>query len=385
MFNGLMKNKFKIRWIYILTPIVIFYMFSTHLYFSSSEYYLWHLQNSIYLIFVIVSEQIIEDNPENVILLIVSILITNIVTIILTLNALLIDQNYARILSRSNDITREISKSGVGGYGIVYSNVALLPLYFAYLKKIFDSKKRNYYLIILLATNIIFASLLIIKAQYALALLSFALLILFIIIANINYIYRILLLNLFILAIGIAVYYNSDNDYLIFSKVFEGTRYEQKIDAIKGIIYEDETSKSLGPRLDRYILSAETFISNPLTGSLTFDSDIIGMHSDFLDKFAQWGIAVGLLFLLLVLYLPIKLYSFTSKKESKEFLLFMLVIIFIGLFNTMPMHLSLSLILSSCYVSYFRLNSFQHHHIHQKRLILRNRYPFKVVGEDAHS
>lgn len=368
------NNKLKIRWIYIFIPIVIVYMFSTHLYFSTNQYCFWHLQNAIYLIFVIVSKQIIEDNPKSIMVLIVTILVTNIITVFLTLHALQIDQNTARAFSRSNDISREISESGIGGYGLVYSNLALFPLFFAYLKKLIVRKDKNIYLIALLLVNIIFASLLLIKAQYTLALLMAALLIFFIIIANVKYKYFILLIYLFILAIGLNSYFNADSDYIIFTNILEGTRYEEKINTLINIIFENNTSKSFGPRLDRYILSAETFISYPLIGSLAFDPDIIGMHSDFLDKFAQWGIGVGTLILFLILYLPINIYSYTSKtkNENKEFLLFVVVIIFIGLFNTIPMQLSISLVLSACYVSYFRLNAFPYYK-YQKRLTLLNR------------
>ena len=67
------------------------------------------------------------DKSKNTKLIILVILITNLLTMLITLKALTMDYSVARLLSKSNKYTMELAGLGIGGYGLVYSNLALFP------------------------------------------------------------------------------------------------------------------------------------------------------------------------------------------------------------------------------------------------------------------
>jgi hypothetical protein len=89
-----------------------------------------------------------------------------------------------------------------------------------------------------------------------------------------------------------------------------GTEYDAKLRDIRDSLEGGRNIGAVDARAERYTRSFKLFLENPVIGTLTFDD--VGKHSAVLDRFAQYGFGIGLLFLALLAYMPIRMIRSSS-------------------------------------------------------------------------
>ncbi len=344
----LKKRNYVIKKTTLFVTIILIFMSLTNLYFSPSEYALRHLHFSVFMIFIVVSIQLLESKITTAKLIVTIVFIANIITLVLTIKGLVSDHNIARHLSKSNEYSQELASSGYGGYGVIYANLIMLPILFMFLNLLLETSKKPLLMIILCVSNIILTILLLIKAQYTIALLTASIIIFSLFFKFLKK--HIFLFITFIVVLVVFVMSSPVTSALeSFSEIFKGTRYQSKI--IDVVAATSGTNDSEGPvrsRSEKYLVSITTTIENPILGVLGFGNDI-GHHSDIIDKFAQWGIIVGMLIMYILIYFPFRLYKLLGTKYKLEVSLVIFALFVVGGFNTIPMEASVPFVLLSCF------------------------------------
>jgi hypothetical protein len=223
-----------------------------------------------------------------------------------------VDARAMRMLVRSTEETAEFIEMGIGGYGMAYAAVLLLPVL-----TILSLKPRLIQLLdppkILLSIPYLpqmivwytatMCVLLILSSQFTTALLAAVFSVITLVALWQVSIPRIALLIL------IAVSFFAFGETLILAilkaltPLAEGTNYALKLHDIISTIEFDAASGSAEERTDRYYRSIELFLEYPLTGVLYYSD--LGKHSTILDAFARWGVLFGGILTYLVFFLPI--------------------------------------------------------------------------------
>lgn len=221
-----------------------------------------------------------------------------------------IDSQVSRVISRSSVASRELVEQGIGGFWYVYAVVLCVP-FLAQLAlrrsmPVWSSeprwKRRAKRLLIL--GNLILAVLLVLQAQYAIALLLSLLAIACVLLVRSRHpqLFAISILLVCLLGVTAVVSINPVLNYL--EGVAAGTTYSTKVRDVRLSLNEEQSTGTVTNRAVRYAKSLRTFSENPVTGSLTRDQ--IGKHSAIIDRFAQFGFVVGFMFLALMAYLPLR-------------------------------------------------------------------------------
>lgn len=236
----------------------------------------------------------------------------------LTLKALdSIGSNVARTVVRSSDEAKELVSQGVGGYGLVYSSVLLLPiligLFFHLISirhrvkdKNIETKKFYFYLFVV-SLNIVLTSLLVIKAGYTIAISTsfFAILIIFMM-KSFSYI-RVILFAL--VAILYFIFQKELISYIANTLLFltDSPIYTKKINDVVFSLASDNASGTVNDRVTLYSKSVDTFLENPIFGTMSYKD--VGGHSFVLDNYARWGLFFGSLLLYFIIFIPVKFLS----------------------------------------------------------------------------
>ena len=218
--------------------------------------------------------------------------------------------NVARTISRSSDIARELTEEGVGGYAFVYAVLLCLP-FVLYLSA---ARRRIHWLsgtrrlrrlgITLLVANAVLCALVLVRAGFSIALFLavFAAGVLFLIRSR-----RVLQFGTGVVVAALLAVMAVVMMEPILSQVQDlatGTEYEAKIADIRHSLEEGDSVGTLEGRNERYLRSVRLFFEHPIVGTLRFDD--IGKHSAILDRFAQYGLAAGVLFTVLLVYVPVR-------------------------------------------------------------------------------
>lgn len=192
------------------------------------------------------------------------------------------------------------TSKGVGGYGLVYSTVLLALILLSLLRvRVLDNKK---YLYILGLTVLCYF--LVIMSGFFIGLIALFLgttIVLFpkrFNITNVNF-----YLFVFITIIGLILICNllpsaAENVFVL---------YEQKLLDTQILLQEGDIYGSVEGRMDVYLISIETFLRNPLFGSVFSDKALFGNHSLIFDIFSLYGIGIGILLIYILFSFPIKL------------------------------------------------------------------------------
>ncbi len=320
--------------------IVMSYIWFVNAYFSINDFKLRHLHYSIFLIISAFSYQLITSNTKNYRLLIYIILSLNIITNVLTIIGLSEDMNISRHLSKSNEFSKELSQKGYAGYGLVYMNVILFPLQIIYLKAKFKYTKSKKSLLLILI-SIVTSAVLIVKAQYSIALVVFF--------GYVTYIsfntFKSKLIRFLTVMLGVFVVLLSFNLQFLYSLV-EGTRYSAKFDDLFLILHGIQPSDVVGSRTNAYTKSLYSFYDNIILGTFSFDN--LGKHSDILDKFAQYGIFMGFILLHYIFKTPLKIYNSIKYEYKPELVSFLMALLVIATLNTITLEFSIAILFGAC-------------------------------------
>jgi hypothetical protein len=218
----------------------------------------------------------------------------------------------ARTISRSSDEARALAAQGVGGYGFVHTVLLCLPFlaWFATRPRstavmVGARSWRKRGIVVLLVLNFLLGYLLLLRAGYTIGLVlaafAFCLVLLVRTRGGLRLAISLVLSATLVVLAAFALRPALDG----LQAVATGTEYSAKVRDVRRSLDEDQSTGTVGDRAERYQRSARLAMENPVLGTLTFDD--VGKHSAVLDRFAQYGFAIGSLFLLLLAYLPWRL------------------------------------------------------------------------------
>ena len=202
------------------------------------------------------------------------------------------DPTIARLIVRNDEEIYIYMRRGVGGYGLVYSQVCIFPALLAWT---FKSVKKNLFGFIVGAVWLVSYFSFIPNSGYS--------------IANAVTVIGILLLLFYrrrsaVLAFGISIlliaaavwaigYIDGFREWLL--RIFDGTKVAVKVEDIYTSIMSPDMADSISSRILRYRASLESiFVRYPVIGGLWRGG--AGGHSALLDMFAQYGLFGGYMF-----------------------------------------------------------------------------------------
>tara|TARA_R110002051_G_scaffold265495_4_gene325341 strand:+ start:3924 stop:5033 length:1110 start_codon:yes stop_codon:yes gene_type:complete len=322
--------------VYLLTLLFIIITFIINYISSDKAYIIRHLQLYVFLSLIYLSTIVLYlsiEKKKNIILI---ILIFNLIALIGTYFGLLIDGHASRALSKSGDGAIDLTEQGIGGYGTIYSNVVLIPVLFYLKTKIISSRFK-----IIIWLNIIIAIIVIIKANYLIAVLLIILQFLAFLFTRTKGINKVFL---FVSVFFGILFIVSNVDYIenATRELVEGTTYAIKHrDFFNQLNGQESEYGSISSRAERYQRSFKMIFINPITGVLSYDD--IGKHSNILDQLAQYGIVFFSLFIYLLINLPMQIMK--REIEKKHIIIFITTLLLLGLLNNYPLHIGIAYIL----------------------------------------
>ena len=220
-----------------------------------------------------------------------------------------ISGDVARTVVRSSVEARELSERGVGGYGLVYAVVLGLPfiatmaLRKGALSQVSGVPWKRRTARALVWVNFILAVLLVLNAGYSIAVILAAFALISLVLVRSRRTLPMLISICLSSLLALVALVSISPMLRGLEGVAEGTEYAAKLADIRTSLEEGDSTGTVEGRAERYARSMSLFLENPILGTLTFDD--VGKHSAILDRFAQYGFVVGLVFLLLLLYVPI--------------------------------------------------------------------------------
>lgn len=248
----------------------------------------------------------------------------------ITWRALLVDDHIMRYLVRNDTSFYSYMRQGVGGYGLIYSQVCIFPSVLSWIK---SSVKKNRICMFIGSVWLISYMGIVINASYSIAILSTCISIYIIFFNRSRKPYKMILIITIFLIIGVysLVRFESFRDVII--EFFNSQTIENKINDLLLSFTNEEVEGSFLARYSRYKSSCITFLSYPITGGLWWEGS--GGHSAILDMFARFGIVGGIVSYKMLTRVP---YMYISR--TKNFYVFntciatYVSIIFVGVLNS---------------------------------------------------
>lgn len=320
---------------------IVFLIFSTFIinYVASDiSFTLRHLQLYIILIVISFIPTLKKYNSKEKYFLLYILLILNLFSLVTTFMGLIDNSHAARSFSKSNEIAKEISDQGIGGYGFIYFNVTIIPVL------IFLKRKLNARFVKLLSNlNLILILLVAFYSNFLIAILITITIILYLTYYHTNKKlfslgFLLIIFSLFILTSNLEKF-----EKLTYAFV-EGTSLQLKHNDIFGAIKgQGIIEGTINLRYERYERSFKMMFINPIIGVMKFDD--VGKHSNIIDFTAQFGFLFSYLLIKILFDVPLKIKKLINKNEKKFIDCFILSVLLLGLLNNYPMQLSVSFIL----------------------------------------
>jgi hypothetical protein len=217
----------------------------------------------------------------------------------LTIHEQSVTSNISRILTRSGELERSYQERGVGGYGLVYTVLPLVPVLLGVL---WHRVIRGVLPWLLVLINFLLGVALVIRAGFSIAIILLVLsclAVLFVDRANFGSPVKITATCFLLLVTSFSLPAIAGS----LREVATGTSYETKIRDVVLSMAADEAVGTVEDRAERYSRSFFLLIENPVLGTGSFAD--VGKHSAILDRYAQFGVFFGSLFAYPVLYFPI--------------------------------------------------------------------------------
>ena len=214
-----------------------------------------------------------------------------------TATALSEDAAIARMLVRDTEELYAYFRRGVGGYGLVYPQVCIAPVVYAWTIKSFERNK--FYFLLGLGWAVSFWA--VIKdAGYSIAIIVAALSLAVLILYRRKSVVPAFVISFVLLAgtILLLVYVEDFRNLVL--RVFEGTKVVRKIEDLLSTA-EGETADSFSSRITRYEWSLQSAFQYPIIGGRLFGARI-GGHSEILDTFAKYGVWGGVPLLVIMFH-----------------------------------------------------------------------------------
>ena len=216
-----------------------------------------------------------------------------------TFNILIEDHTIARLLVRDDETTYEYLKQGIGGYSLIYPQVCICPLIFAWIFKSFHHNK--IYFAIGATWAYTYVRLLEL-AGYSIALFGSAIgLILLLFYRGKNVIPAFIITFLIFVGIMAAILYITPfREWIL--ETFDGMAVARKVNDLVSTSESGVTGDSIQVRINAYSNSLIDILKYPIIGSLWRENG--GGHSALLDITSKYGWLGGYAFAMMFYHVP---------------------------------------------------------------------------------
>ena len=204
------------------------------------------------------------------------------------------EPSVARTLVRNDTGAYHYMRKGVGGYGLLYSQVCVLPIIVSWTISAF---RKHWVRFVIGVLWIVSFFLYLFNAGYSIAVAaSIVSLIILFFYRRSSMVLAIIITTALIVIIVWLIGYNAGfREWLI--SIFDGTKVATKINDLYLSITTADTADSIMARWEAYIDSINCMLSYPIIGGLWFPNGGGGGHSTILDVFAKYGLFGGVVFL----------------------------------------------------------------------------------------
>ena len=250
-----------------------------------------------------------------------------------TAAALEANPGIARSIVRADEETYRYMRQGIGGYGLIYSQVCIVPAVLAWIKSAYRNSRLCFVIGCIWGGTFVYYLL---NAGYSIAVLAAAAGTIMLLVYRRRSVWGAILISIGLFLGGMAalIYWDAFRELLL--EVFDGTKVAVKINDLMLTSETGTAEGSIQDRIKAYSYSVETILKYPLIGGLWMSSG--GGHSAILDAIAKYGVLGGYMFIRLV---------FTAPNEYKT-----------ALKNPKICRISNAVIVSMLFVA--MLNSFPH-------------------------
>ncbi|MDP3379038.1 MAG: hypothetical protein Q8S53_11785 [Brevundimonas sp.] len=277
----------------------------------------WHIQPWIMLFFLVFYESR-RDNVRSMAPIFWMLIATLPIWYFTTIVAF--DQygtHTTRLLTRSSDEARLRASEGVGGYGLIYSIVVILPAIALLLlnSRRFLPLKEPEWLIplsripllfpALITANLVLGMMLVVRAGFSIAIILMIISVVLSLAFKRRSPLLLTLLPLFVVMAYLLAQVALVPLLQFLLPVTEGTPYYRKVLDVIETIESDQSQGTFNDRWVRYVRSFELFVQNPIFGVLSARD--VGKHSAYLDTYARYGVLVGSVLVYLLTYLPVRM------------------------------------------------------------------------------
>lgn len=216
-----------------------------------------------------------------------------------TFTILIEDHTIARILVRDDEATYAFLKQGIGGYSLIYPQVCICPLIFAWIFKAFRHNKL--YFAIGIAWIYAYVRLLEL-AGYSIALFASAVgLLILLFYRGKNVVVAFIITILVFIGIMAAILYIIPfREWIL--ETFDGMAVAKKVNDLVSTSESGVTGDSIQVRIDAYSNSLIDIIKYPIIGSLWREGG--GGHSALLDIISKYGWLGGYAFSMMFYHVP---------------------------------------------------------------------------------
>lgn len=226
-----------------------------------------------------------------------------------TFTLLVEDHTIARLLVRDDEATYQYLRQGIGGYSLIYPQVCISPVIFAWIIKSF--KKHKVMFAIGVAWAYTFIRLLEL-AGYSIALFATVagLLILLFYRGKSATVALIITVLLFASIMAAIMYVAPFREWIL--ETFDGTAVARKVNDLITPTSSGVTGDSIEMRIEAYSASVKNMFKYPVIGSLWRESG--GGHSAVLDVASKYGILGGYALVMMLYHAPLHYKHMTNNR-----------------------------------------------------------------------
>ncbi len=209
------------------------------------------------------------------------------------------DPAIARMLVRDTPELYGYLRRGVGGYGLIYPQVIIAPVIYAWTLMSFKNNKFFFFLGV--AWTVSFFAV-IMNAGYSIAVITAVISLAILILYRRKSVFPAFIIS-FVMIVAVVlmlVYVESFRNIVM--QIFDGTKVVRKIEDLVSTA-EGETADSFANRIARYAMSLQSCFQFPIIGGRLFGGNV-GGHSEILDTFAKYGVWGGVPLLLMLFHTP---------------------------------------------------------------------------------
>lgn len=226
-----------------------------------------------------------------------------------TFTLLVEDHTIARTLVRDDETTYEYLRQGIGGYSLIYPQVCISPLIFAWIIKAFKGNKAMFAIGVAWAYTFLRVLEL---AGYSIALFATVAGLLILLFyrgksATLALVITVLIFGAIMAAI---MYVAPFREWIL--ETFDGTAVARKVNDLVTPTPSGVTGDSIQVRIQAYSNSVTDIFRYPVTGSLWRENG--GGHSAVLDTFSKYGILGGYALVMMLYHTPLHYKHMTNNR-----------------------------------------------------------------------